>query len=46
VGTPEQVAEKIDQYIKAGCTGFIPWCVDYPSTHTMDEFAKIMAKYR
>ena len=46
VGTPEQVAEKIDQYIKVGCTGFIPWCVDYPSTHTMDEFAKIMAKYR
>jgi alkanesulfonate monooxygenase SsuD/methylene tetrahydromethanopterin reductase-like flavin-dependent oxidoreductase (luciferase family) len=46
IGTPEQVAEKIEQYIKVGCTGFIPWCVDYPSTHTMDEFAKIMAKYR
>jgi alkanesulfonate monooxygenase SsuD/methylene tetrahydromethanopterin reductase-like flavin-dependent oxidoreductase (luciferase family) len=46
IGTPEQVAEKIEQYIKVGCTGFIPWCVDYPRTQTMDEFAKIMAKYR
>ena len=32
VGTPEQVSEKIQKYLDAGCTGFIPWCADYPST--------------
>ena len=25
VGTPEQVCEKIQQYVDLGCTGFIPW---------------------
>ena len=30
VGTPEQVCEKIQQYVDLGCTGFIPWCSDYP----------------
>lgn len=46
VGTPQQIAEKVEKYISVGCTGFIPWCVDYPETHTMDEFAKVMATYR
>lgn len=46
IGTPEQVATRIGQYIDLGCSGFIPWCVDYPSTQTMDEFAKIMLSYR
>ncbi len=46
IGTPEQVAARIQQYIELGCSGFIPWCVDYPSTQTMDEFAKIMSNYR
>ena len=32
VGTPEQVAEKIQTYVDLGCTGFIPWCADYPDT--------------
>ncbi len=40
VGTPEQVAEKIQKYLDAGCTGFIPWCPDYPSTETIELFAK------
>lgn len=46
IGTPEQVAERIQKYIDLGCSGFIPWCVDYPSTQTMDELAKIMTFYR
>jgi F420-dependent oxidoreductase-like protein len=25
VGTPEQVAEKVQAYIDLGCTGFVPW---------------------
>jgi alkanesulfonate monooxygenase SsuD/methylene tetrahydromethanopterin reductase-like flavin-dependent oxidoreductase (luciferase family) len=46
VGTPEQVANKVQRFIDVGCTGFIPWCVDYPDTHTLDAFAKIMQNYR
>ena len=40
VGTPEQVSEKIQRYIDAGCTGFVPWCPDYPETETLELFAK------
>ena len=36
VGTPEQVAEKIQTYVDLGCTGFVPWCADYPDTETLD----------
>ena len=40
VGTPEQVVEKIQQYIDLGCTGFYPWCADYPDTETVRLFAE------
>ncbi len=40
VGTPEQVAEKIQTYVDLGCTGFYPWCSDYPDTETMRLFAE------
>jgi alkanesulfonate monooxygenase SsuD/methylene tetrahydromethanopterin reductase-like flavin-dependent oxidoreductase (luciferase family) len=39
VGTPEQVAEKIATYVDLGCTGFIPWCADYPDTESMERLA-------
>jgi F420-dependent oxidoreductase-like protein len=39
VGTPEQVCEKIQRYVDLGCTGFIPWCSDYPDTESMELFA-------
>jgi F420-dependent oxidoreductase-like protein len=35
VGTPEQVAEKVAAYVDLGCTGFVPWCADYPSAETL-----------
>ena len=35
VGTPEQVAEKIESYRAIGCGGFVPWCSDYPDTETL-----------
>ena len=35
VGTPEQVTEKIIEYVGLGCTGFYPWCSDYPETESM-----------
>ena len=40
VGTPEQVAEKIQAYVDLGCTGFFPWCSDYPDTETLRLFAE------
>ncbi|MSO87153.1 MAG: LLM class F420-dependent oxidoreductase [Acidimicrobiia bacterium] len=47
VGTPEQVAEKIQQYIDIGCTGFYPWCSDYPETETLRLFAeKVVPHFR
>ena len=47
VGTPEQVSEKIQKYLDAGCTGFIPWCADYPSTETLELLAtKVIPNFR
>jgi len=47
VGTPEQVCVKIQTYLDLGCTGFTPWCSDYPSTETLELFAKeVMPNFR
>ena len=47
VGTPEQVAEQHPEYRDFGCTGFVPWCADYPDTETLDLFAeKVMPQFR
>jgi F420-dependent oxidoreductase-like protein len=47
VGTPEQVAEKIQAYVDLGCTGFVPWCADYPDTQSLQLFAEqVMPAFR
>jgi F420-dependent oxidoreductase-like protein len=46
VGTPEQVAEKIQTYVDLGCTGFYPWCSDYPDTESLRLFAQVAAHLR
>jgi F420-dependent oxidoreductase-like protein len=47
VGTPEQVAEKIQTYLDLGCRGFVPWCADYPDEETLRLFAgKVMPSFR
>ena len=47
VGTPEQVAEKVRTYLDLGCTGFIPWCADYPDTESLERFAReVMPEFR
>ena len=47
VGTPDQVADKIGQYVALGCSGFIPWCSDYPETESMELFAtKVIPQFR
>ncbi len=47
VGTPEQVAEKIQTYIDLGCTSFMPWNSDYPSDGTLRLFAEnVISQFR
>ena len=46
VGTVEQVTEKVQKYIDLGCSGFIPWCADYPSSETVELFAEVMKNFR
>jgi alkanesulfonate monooxygenase SsuD/methylene tetrahydromethanopterin reductase-like flavin-dependent oxidoreductase (luciferase family) len=47
VGTPEQICEKVKRYIDLGCTGFIPWCCDYPDTESLELFAtEVMPNFR
>lgn len=47
VGTPEQVAEKMQAYIGLGAGGFIPWCTDYPGDTTLRLFAeKVIPHFR
>jgi alkanesulfonate monooxygenase SsuD/methylene tetrahydromethanopterin reductase-like flavin-dependent oxidoreductase (luciferase family) len=47
VGTPEQVAEKVQTYVDLGCTGFVPWCSDYPETESLRMFAeKVIPAFR
>jgi F420-dependent oxidoreductase-like protein len=43
VGTPDQVSEKIQAYVDLGCTGFVPWCSDYPETESMRLLAEKVA---
>jgi F420-dependent oxidoreductase-like protein len=38
VGTDEQVAEKVQAYIDAGCSEFVLWFRDYPSVDSMERF--------
>ena len=46
VGTVEQVAEKMQTYIDAGCRGFTPWCADLPESETLHHYAKVMNMLR
>ena len=40
VGTVEQVAEKTQAFVDAGCREFVLWFRDYPSTESLERFAK------
>jgi F420-dependent oxidoreductase-like protein len=47
VGTPEQVAEKIQAYRALGCGGLVPWCSDYPDTTSLELLAnEVMPAFR
>jgi F420-dependent oxidoreductase-like protein len=38
VGTDEQVAEKVQAYVDAGCSEFVLWFRDYPAVESMERF--------
>jgi F420-dependent oxidoreductase-like protein len=40
VGTPEQVAEKTQEFVDAGCREFVLWFRDAPSSESLERFAK------
>ncbi len=47
VGTPDQVAQKIQTYVDLGCRGFVAWCSDYPGTQSLDLLAsEVMPRFR
>ena len=46
IGTPEQVAEKIQTYIDLGATSFMPWTSDYPSTESIELLAGVAKNFR
>jgi F420-dependent oxidoreductase-like protein len=39
VGTSDQVVEKVQTYVDAGCREFVLWFRDYPSTESLERFA-------
>lgn len=40
VGTPEQVAEKVQAFVDAGCGEFVLWFRDFPSGDSLEAFAR------
>jgi F420-dependent oxidoreductase-like protein len=39
VGTAEQVTEKVQAFVDAGCAEFVLWFRDFPSSESMERFA-------
>ena len=43
VGTVEQVTEKVQGFVDAGCRGFVLWFRDFPSSESMERFMSEVA---
>ena len=46
IGSHAEVTDKIGRYLEMGCSGFVPWCVDYPAATSLEVFAEIAAVFR
>ena len=40
VGTAEQVTEKVQAFVDAGCREFVLWCRDFPASDSLEAFAR------
>jgi F420-dependent oxidoreductase-like protein len=40
VGTPEQIVEKVQAFVDAGCREFVLWFRDYPASASLERFAR------
>ncbi|MFN8036697.1 MAG: TIGR03560 family F420-dependent LLM class oxidoreductase [Acidimicrobiia bacterium] len=45
VGTVEQVGDKVQAYVDAGCRGFVLWFRDYPSSESLERFMAEVAPH-
>lgn len=43
VGTPDQVVEKVQAYVDAGCREFVLWFRDFPESESLERFAAEVA---
>jgi alkanesulfonate monooxygenase SsuD/methylene tetrahydromethanopterin reductase-like flavin-dependent oxidoreductase (luciferase family) len=39
IGTPQQVVDRIGEYVALGASGFVLWFPDYPLNDSMELFA-------
>lgn len=46
IGSRAEVTDKIGRYLEMGCSGFIPWCVDYPNSMSLEVFSEIARTFR
>lgn len=46
IGSRAEVTDKIGLYLEMGCSGFVPWCVDYPDSTSLEVFAEIATDFR
>jgi F420-dependent oxidoreductase-like protein len=40
VGTTEQVIDKVQAFVEAGCREFVLWCRDFPAADSLEAFAR------
>jgi alkanesulfonate monooxygenase SsuD/methylene tetrahydromethanopterin reductase-like flavin-dependent oxidoreductase (luciferase family) len=43
VATVDQVAEKVQEYVVAGCREFVLWFRDFPTSASLEAFAREVA---
>ena len=47
VGTVEQVTDKVQGFVDAGCAEFVLWFRDFPSTDSLEQFrSEVVANIR
>ena len=46
-GTVDEVCARVEEYVRMGCRGIVPWSPDYPDTESIERFAtEVMPNFR